>query len=124
MMQDDDRRWPNTFVKRYSLVSFSDERTHALVGLKVLTDDARELQTKVPGVYLTREATIEATDPETAYLALVCAMIVVPRSSPAAEFWHRVAAIPRIRVAALRRIGLRSLGPVMREPYLRGESRG
>jgi len=111
-------------VKAYSLISFADDKTHALVDLKVLTDDARELKVKVPGVYLTREATVEAPDPETAYVQLICAMITAPQDSPAAGFWQRVAHVPRIRFVALRRFGLRAVGTLLQDYHPYGVSTG
>jgi hypothetical protein len=102
-------------VKTYNLISFSDARG-TLLDFKVLTEDAPEMKTKVPGVDLHNVASVAAPDHQTAYRDLLVGMMMVPRDSLAATFWDRVAMIPRIRVAALRRMGLRNLGSVMNVP--------
>lgn len=71
------------------------------------------------------QSEVDATDQETAHVIMV-RNLVTSQHDTAARFWDRIAAVPRIRLAATRHMGLRAIGPILRlhRQYLRPSSEG
>lgn len=101
-------------LTRYALVSYADANDVLIDAMAVPVSDVKNHQKRAPRVYSGAE--VEATDPHTAYYWLFFAMCTI-KAPEVERFWTRVYRVPRIRVAAIRHIGLRNLRGVLQHVY-------
>jgi hypothetical protein len=64
------------------------------------------------GILVIEQSCVRAPS-ETDALVLFWVALMTERGEHVERFWHRVRTVPRIRVAAIRRMGMRALGPVL-----------
>lgn len=99
-----------------ALVSDTDE----LIDWRIVRapDETNDLVARLPkGMRALEQARTPARSHAEAYSILLYAL-ATEQSPGADKFWQRVRYVPRIRVAAIRHMGMRALGPVMRSILL------
>jgi len=96
-------------MTKYALVSLLD-KDGRLMAVQVMLHAQAHGGLAPGGVCI--EAIVEATSRAIAEAALADAMFGGTQECVEA-FWRRISLVPRIRIAAMRRYGLRGIGPVL-----------